>query len=45
MTPADTITTYRPTLFLIIYRVTGEVMVGEKIVQEMILKWISRSPK
>lgn len=43
MTSADAITTYRPTLFSIAYRMTGEVMVSEDIVQEAILKWMSRS--
>ena len=43
MTPSDAITTYQPTLFSIAYRMTGEVMVSEDIVQEAILKWMSRS--
>ena len=43
MTQSDAITTYRPTLFSIAYRMTGEVMVSEDIVQEALLKWMSRS--
>lgn len=42
MTSSDAVTTYRPTLFSIAYRMTGEVMVSEDIVQEAFLKWMNR---
>ncbi|WP_460965615.1 sigma-70 family RNA polymerase sigma factor [Spirosoma litoris] len=43
MTSPDVFTTYRPTLLSIAYRMTGEVMVSEDIVQETFLKWMNRS--
>ncbi|UFH53309.1 sigma factor [Spirosoma sp. KNUC1025] len=43
MTPSDVASTYRPTLFSIAYRMTGEVMTSEDIVQDVLLKWVNRS--
>ncbi|GAB4020384.1 sigma-70 family RNA polymerase sigma factor [Spirosoma migulaei] len=42
MTSSDAISTYQPTLFSIAYRMTGEVMVSEDIVQDVFIKWMSR---
>lgn len=38
----EVLTTYRPTLVAIAYRMTGQVMVSEDIVQEAILRWMNR---
>jgi RNA polymerase sigma-70 factor (ECF subfamily) len=43
MSPSEVATTYRPTLFSIAYRMTGEVMTSEDIVQDVLLNWMSRS--
>ncbi|GAB2568988.1 sigma factor-like helix-turn-helix DNA-binding protein [Spirosoma areae] len=43
MTPTEVVTTYRPTLVSIAYRMTGEVMVSEDIVQEVLLNWMNKS--
>lgn len=38
----DVLATYRPTLVTIAYRMTGQVMVSEDIVQDVIVRWINR---
>lgn len=43
MTVSEIATTYRPTLFSIAYRMTGEVMISEDIVQDVLLNWVNRS--
>lgn len=43
MTASEIATTYRSALFSIAYRMTGEVMVSEDIVQDVLLNWINRS--
>lgn len=43
MTISEVATTYRPTLFSIAYRMTGEVMASEDIVQDVLLNWVNRS--
>ena len=43
MTASQVATTYRSTLFSIAYRMTGEVMTSEDIVQEVLLNWMARS--
>lgn len=42
MTTAEVTTTYRPTLLSIAYRMTGEVMTSEDIVQDVLLNWMAR---
>lgn len=43
MIASQVATTYRPTLLSIAYRITGEVMTSEDIVQDVLLNWIDRS--
>ena len=43
MTASEVTTTYRPTLLSIAYRMTGEIMVSEDIVQDVLLNWMNRS--
>lgn len=43
MTASQVATAYRSTLFSIAYRMTGEVMTSEDIVQEVLLNWMARS--
>lgn len=38
----EVLITYRPTLVSIAYRMTGQVMVSEDIVQEVIVRWLNR---
>ncbi|MBD2700394.1 RNA polymerase sigma factor SigJ [Spirosoma sp. BT702] len=38
-------TTFRPTLLSIAYRMTGEIMVSEDIVQDVLLSWINDTPE
>ncbi|MBD2754353.1 RNA polymerase sigma factor SigJ [Spirosoma validum] len=43
MTTSEITATYRPTLLSIAYRMTGEIMVSEDIVQDVLLNWMNRS--
>ncbi|MBN8821567.1 MULTISPECIES: sigma-70 family RNA polymerase sigma factor [unclassified Spirosoma] len=44
MPTTDAVNTYRPLLLSIAYRMTGEVMTSEDIVQDTLTNWLSRSP-
>ncbi|WP_338871902.1 sigma-70 family RNA polymerase sigma factor [Spirosoma sp. SC4-14] len=43
MNSSDSIDAYRSTLVAVAYRMTGEVMVSEDIVQDVLLNWMNRS--
>ncbi|MBC8156465.1 MAG: sigma-70 family RNA polymerase sigma factor [Bacteroidetes bacterium] len=41
----ESLTIYRPILVAIAYRMTGQVMISEDIVQEAIVRWMNRPPE
>jgi len=43
MSSSDVIDTYRSTLVAVAYRMTGEIMASEDIVQDVFLNWLKRS--
>ncbi|GAB4024056.1 sigma-70 family RNA polymerase sigma factor [Spirosoma koreense] len=45
LAPSDAVRAYRPTLLSIAYRMTGELMVSEDIVQDVFLKWMNLTPE